>query len=183
MKMNWEKWIKKWNPCRAAVDWFWSQEERRVAEGIKKLPHYSWAIWAIPRLLKNRNNRLRFAIYSASLVLPIFEKKYREDKSPRQAIQIAKKCLKSDTKQNRKVAAYAAHAAAYAADAAHAAYVAADAAHAAYAAANAADAAYAADAAHAAHAAAYAAHAAYAAADAAIRVKIINYGIKLLKED
>ena len=74
------------------------------------------------------------AIYSAELVLGIFEKKYPADKRPRQAIAAAKRWLKNPTEKNQGVAAVAA----VAADAAAAAsYAAADAA-ASYAAAYAA---------------------------------------------
>ena len=40
------------------------------------------------------------AIYAAELVLPIFEKKYPDDKRPREAIEVAKKVFKSDTSKN-----------------------------------------------------------------------------------
>jgi hypothetical protein len=88
-------------------------------------------------------------------VLPIFEKKYPDDKRPRLAIEAAL-VFAADPSEKNKAAAYAADAAAYAAVWA-AAWAAADAA---YAAADAADAA--ADA-----AVAWAADAAYAAAYAA----------------
>ena len=73
------------------------------------------------------------AIFSAELVLHIFEEKYPEDKRPRLAIEAAKKWLVNPSKET-------AAAAAAAAAAAYAAYAAADAAYAA-AAADAANAA------------------------------------------
>jgi hypothetical protein len=140
-----------------------------------------WANWLIARLL-NRKNRIRYAIFAAEQVLEIFEKKYPADKRPRKAIEAAKAVLKKNNKANRDAAdaaadaayaaAYAASKAAYAADAAayaasKAAYAASKAAYAAFAAANAA-----ANAAFAAFAAAYA---------AAMKQKIIEHGLKLLK--
>jgi hypothetical protein len=127
--------------------------------------------WREQRVIKTykwtKKDSLKLAIYSAELVLKIFEDKYPDDKRPREAIEAAKKVLFKDTKKNRDAAhaAYtaAAHAARAADDAAHAAHAADDAAHAAHAADDAAHAAYAAYA--AAHAA-YAAYAAYTAADA-----------------
>ena len=92
----------------------------------------------------------------AELVLPIYEKKYPDDKRVRNCIEVTRKWANGkatieEVRQARR-AADAAYAAAYAAAAAaaYAAYAAADAAYAAYAAADAA-----------------AAAAAYAAADAA----------------
>jgi hypothetical protein len=126
-----------------------------------------------------RKQYLKYAVYAARQVLNIYEKEYPNDDRPRKAIEAAKKCIKNDTEKNRD-AAYAAYAAAAAAAAA-ASY----AAYAASAAAAASDAAYAANAA----ASADAAYASYAAADYAaayarknMKIKILNYGIKLLKE-
>jgi hypothetical protein len=92
------------------------------------------------------------AIYSAELVIKIYEDKYPNDSRPRDAIKAAKAYLKTPNKKNARAAADAA-------DAADAARAAADADAAAYAAAAARAAADA-------DAAAYAAAAARAAADA-----------------
>jgi len=83
------------------------------------------------------------AIYAAELVLPIFEKKYPDDKRPRKAIEAAKRVLKADTIKNRAAAraAGAAGEAAWSAEVAGAAGAAAMAAGAAGAAAMAARAA------------------------------------------
>jgi hypothetical protein len=115
-----------------------------------------------------KKDSLALAIFSAELVLKIFEDKYPNDKRPREAIEAAKKVLEKDTKKNRAYAAnaatYAATAAANAADyaaanaATYAATYAANAAtYAATAAANAATTAAAAAATYAATAATYAA--------------------------
>jgi hypothetical protein len=122
-----------------------------------------WLIWL---LRKSRNldkpKAVELAIVCARHVLEIFEKKYPEDKRPRQALKAAEKWLSNPTEENRKSAAYAA-AAAYAAYAyaspASAAYAYASAAYAAYAYASPASACTAA-------CTAAAAAAAYAAADA-----------------
>ncbi len=148
-----------------------------LEEMIVKKYRLDWANWLIVRCMTHKQYVL-YAIYAAEQVIDIFEKKYPDDKRPREAIEAAKKYIANPTEENRNAtdaAAYAADAATHAADAA---------AHAADAAAHAADAAahaaYAADAAaHAAYAA-YAAHAAYAAAYA-MRIKILEYGIKLLE--
>ena len=110
----------------------------------------------------SREQNVKLAIYSAELVLPIFEKKYPKDNRPKLAVEAAKKCLASNTIENRIYAAV------YASNA--------DAAASAYASAfvDAADAAYAA-------AAAYA-YAFVDAADAKTRQKILDYAIKLAEE-
>ncbi len=122
--------------------------------------------WFVCKKLLSKEQNKQLAIGVAEIVLEIYEKKYPDNKAPRQAIQAAKDYLAGtiniDELRSKRAAAYDA-----AADAAADAYAAAadaayDAAYAAYAAAYAAaaDAAY--DAAYAAYAAA-----AYAAADAA----------------
>ena len=102
-----------------------------------------------------------YAVFAAEQVIDIYEKKYPDDKRPRQAIDAAKACIKNPSVKN-KAAARAAWAAAWAA--AGAAAGAAEAAGAAWAAAG---------------AAAGAAEAAGAAAWA-MKEKILKYGIKLL---
>jgi hypothetical protein len=84
-----------------------------------------------------RRDWLELAIYSAELVLPIWEQEYPDDSRPRQAIDAAKAVLASDTPETRAAANAAANAAGAAANAANAAW----AAWAAWAAANAANAA------------------------------------------
>ena len=86
----------------------------------------------------NQKQAIKVAIFSAELVIDIYEKKYPEDKRPRQAIEAAKAYLKKPNEANKSAANAAAYAAANAAYAAVnvAAYVAAYAAYAADAAAT-----------------------------------------------
>ena len=171
---------------------------------------FDWANWLLPKIL-DKNNLIRYAIFAAELVLSIYENKHPADDRPRKAIEVAKNYLKEKT-PDASAAALAASDAAWAAasDAAWAARAAAlaasDAARAAALAARAATRAAAlaaraatSDAAWAARAAALAASdaasdaalaaaraaASDAASDAAesrVYKKIINYGLKLIKE-
>ena len=181
--------LKELRACGDGVDWFKAQNETAIDKVCLALcadNHEDWANWLIVRFM-TRKQKLKYAIYAAEQVLEIFEK-HPNDARPRQAIAAAKKVLKSNTKKNRDAAAAAAHAATHAAThaAAHAAVYAAahaaayDAAYAVYAAAY--------DAAYAAYAAAYDAAytAAHAAAHAAARkemyLKIIKYGLRIMRE-
>ena len=58
-----------------------------------------------------RKDSISLSIYSAELVLENFEKEYPNDLRPREAIEAAKKVLKSDTEKNRAAAACVARAA------------------------------------------------------------------------
>ena len=194
-----EKWLVKKGACEAGVEAFKNQKEKDSLKILKKLirvKKLDWANWLIVRVMTYKQY-VSYAIYGAEKVIGIFEKKYPNDNRPRAAINAAKKCIKNPTKKNKAAAdAAATDAANAAADAAYAAadaaYAADYAAYAAYSADAATYAAYAADAAtyaaaDAAADAAYTADAAYAAypADAATaktKLKILKYGISLLKE-
>ena len=76
----------------------------------------------VPHVLSVNGCR-KLAIFAAEQVLDIFERRYPDDKRPRQAIEAAKKVLENDTEETRRAAAYAASAA-YAGAAPSAAYAA-----------------------------------------------------------
>ena len=187
MKIN-IAWMIK-NGCEGGVEWFQSNFEGWVEgkEAIQRCMEdglYSDANRGIVKLMAYEQY-VKYAVYAAKQVLDIYEKRYPYDKSPRQTIQAAQKCIKTPSKQNKASAASATYAASAAsADSADSV------AYAAYA-ASATSAAYAAYAASA-DSAAYAAHAAYAAsvayADYAaerkkMQIKILKYGLRLLKNN
>lgn len=96
-----KRWLKKWRPCREAIDWLNEQDIKDVFKLIKRLRQsdindkYGWLFWAIPRLLKTHRDRVRFAVYAAWLVLPEFEKECPDDKRPRETLSLVKKWLKN----------------------------------------------------------------------------------------
>ena len=100
-------WIEKWEPCSEAVDWLHEQDTKDVFELIRRLRRsdindkYLWLFWAISRLLRTKRDRVRFAVYAASLALPIFEARYPSDKRPREAIAATRAWIKNPTKKNR----------------------------------------------------------------------------------
>jgi hypothetical protein len=177
------KWLEKKDACDSGKEAFSAQKERDGVKIIKKLimikdkngDSLNWANWLITHMMRNKQ-QIRYTIFAAEQAIDIYEKKYPDDKRPREAIQAAKDYIKNPTKKNKSAARSAAYAAACAARAA--AYAAACAAYAAACAAARA-AAYA-----AACAAAYAADAADYAADAAygdeMKIRILNYGLKIL---
>jgi hypothetical protein len=162
IELNFEK-VKSLNPCQKGLAYYTEHQFKTAEECIDDLMRQNnfeklkWASWLLIKLFTKRKT-VEYTIYSAKLVLHIFEEKYPTDKRPRNAIETAEKYLQDNTAAD--AAANAANAAAYAA-----ADAAANAAYAAFAAANAA--ANAADAAYATNAAANTAYAADAAANAA----------------
>ena len=106
-------WLNKINACSDAVEAFKNQKETnpiKVVQGAMKINRFDWANWLIVRLM-NRKQKIQYAIFAAESVIDIYEKKYPDDKRPRNAIEAAKKVLKRDTKKNRAAAAYDAEAA------------------------------------------------------------------------
>ncbi|MFA5323312.1 MAG: putative immunity protein [Smithella sp.] len=177
------KWLKKHDACREAVaEW---KKQGRESDPVKvinlamAMDRFDWANWLIVRVMEY-NQYVAYAIFAAEQVIEIHEKRFPDDKRPREAIEAARECLKNPTKENKAAAYAAAYAAAAAASAApNAAYAAAFAASAAPNASKAA--AYAASAAP--NASKAAASAAFAASNAKqeMRQRIITYGIKLLE--
>jgi hypothetical protein len=190
-KVEFDKLLSKLCACREAREW---ADGKSLAVAWKTCERADWMLWLLAKMADKKGWPKKPVVFHAiadcaETALPFFEKKYCDDKRPREAIQIVRNYadgkinLEELKKYRAAAAAYAYDAAAYAAYAADdaaaaAAYAAADAAadadayaaaYAAAAAAAAADAdAAAADAAYAAHAAADAdADAAYAAAAAA----------------
>ena len=112
--------LDRWNPCSDGKAWGLPI----IGKGIKLsklLPHFKRADWLLWLLRKvdalDKVQYVELAVICAQTVLYIFEKKYPKDKRPRQAIEAAIKYAKEPTEENRKAAAAAADAAAYAADA------------------------------------------------------------------
>lgn len=132
------KQLKEWSACTEGFEFFVKKcgksiELKKFAEIFAAENQFDWAWWVIKKLLKKEQS-VKIAIFAAEKVIDIFEKKYPEDKRPRQAIEAAKAWLKNPTEENR----LAAYAAAGAGVGAYAAYAYAAAAYAAYAAAGAA---------------------------------------------
>ncbi len=166
--------------CLDGMHWYLKNGEPKTVEKtieslIKshKEERFDWSNWLLSEML-NHDNKIRYAIFAAELVIDIFEKQYPKDGRPRKAIKAVKKYLDLKTPAARDAARDAAGAAEAAARAARdaAGAVAWDAVWAAWAARDAAGAAEAAWAAAgaaeaAAEAAVWAAWAAWAAGDAA----------------
>ena len=183
MKITLEQLIKMPNgktACQPAIDWFVSKSETdfdKLYQMAIDENHHSWISWYVVQMM-NHKQKVHYAIFAAEQVVDIFEKERPGDNRPRDAIKAAKKWTENPT--SSKNAAEADAAAADAADAAHAAaYYAASAAYyaaSAYAAYAAEDAVYYAAEADAAAVSAYA-----PAVRKELKVKILEYGVSLLK--
>ena len=159
MQVTWNQ-IRALNPCGGALAWGQQHYAARSRVAVSTLVRalladgqFAWANWLVTQLM-TPEQRVRYALYAAEQVLPIFEQRYPTDQRPRNAIKAAQAYLTEQTPANKALARKAA-AAAYAAAYAAAAYAAAAAA---------------------AAAAAYA-----AAATKKMREKILKHGLSLFK--
>jgi len=173
MKRKWitKEVLTKMKACSEGIEMFENQGFTKIAIAdlvrlklkTGNMKELSYLTWLIVHCLSYKEY-IRYAVYAAKQVLPIYEEYYPKDTRLRQAIKAAEKCIKNPSKANKKTAssaAYAASAAAYAP---------------AYAPASAAY---------------FAASAAYVTPTTstnvaayfckAMKVKILKYGLKLLK--
>ena len=173
-------WFKKWKPCRKGVEWFlenfdYGANTKKVIKKIIKDNELDYANWALVRCM-TYEQYVKYACYAAKQVLHIYEKKYPDDKRPRDAINAALKCAKKPTKKNMTSAAFYADAARVASYTDAAAARAADSAFFASFAAASASAASA-----SASFTSFAATRAASFATRALRIKILNFGLREMK--
>ena len=112
--------LKEKGACKSGIDW--CKENGLIdltdKEFLTKLvgaEQFDYSYWLLKKLF-NKRQSVQMAIFAAEQVIDIYEKKYPDNKKPREAIEAARKVLENDTKENRDAAyAYAAAvAAAYA---------------------------------------------------------------------
>jgi len=88
MKEITKEWLKSLNPCTDGFKWWIKHGERDpikcLEEGFEG-NNWDYRRWLMVRLLSDEN-KVKLAIYSAELVLPIFEERYPNDDRPRKAI-------------------------------------------------------------------------------------------------
>ena len=146
------KFLKKQEACGEAVRLFSDKFGRSASMKVVfaeliYLEKLDWANWLIVRRMDYKQY-VSYAVYAAEQVIGNFEKEFPDDKLPREAIEAAKKCIKSPSKKNKEAAWVAACSAARSMEtSARAAEMAA----------------------------------AWAAAESEMKLKILNYGLKLLK--
>ena len=115
-----KNWLVKHNACSDGMSFVTEHkligsDECDFIRQLVKLDKHDWALWLLVRRL-DRKDRIRFAVYCAKDVLPIYEHTYPNDDRPRKSIEAAEACIKSNTKKNRVAADAAADAARVAAD-------------------------------------------------------------------
>ncbi len=101
--------LKSLNACQSGINLVATYPDKDHEAVIRRLvadDHWDYANWLLPRLMDYRGY-VSYAVYAAELVLPIWEKKYPDDKRPHKAIEAAKRCIDDPSKKNKEVAAAA----------------------------------------------------------------------------
>jgi len=116
-----KNWLIKHNACSDGMSFVTEHkligtDECYFIRQLVKLDRPDWALWLLVRRL-DRKDRIRFAVYCAKDVLPIYEAEYSNDDCPRKVIEAAEACVETNTKKNRDAARAAMAAARAAAEA------------------------------------------------------------------
>ena len=110
--------LKSLNACQSGINLVATYPDKDHEAVIRRLvadDHWCYANWLLPRLMDYRGY-VSYAVYAAELVLPIWEKKYPDDKRPHKAIEAMKRCIDDPSDENKAAAARSAAWAAEAAD-------------------------------------------------------------------
>jgi hypothetical protein len=102
------KTLQKYRACigpGSGTEWFLSKfnkgiESRKLLKEAIKDGKQIDSNWLIVRLL-NKKDKIRYAVFAAKQVLPIFEKIFPKNKQPRLAIESAEKVIRNNTSKNR----------------------------------------------------------------------------------
>jgi len=165
MKITLE-WLKEKCICKEALKEFEKEIKQKLSplealDILIKKDKLEWANWLIVRCM-NYKQCVSYAVFAAEQVIDIYEKRYPNDDRPRKAIEAAKKCITDPSVENKKAAVSAADDVfTYNDD----------------------DNVAAAASAYAAFTAAAAAMACAVSVRKKMRLKILNYGIELLKKE
>ena len=109
--------LESLNACQSGINLVATYPDKDHEAVIRRLvadDHWDYANWLLPRLMSYKGY-VSYAVYAAKLVLPIWEKKYPDDKRPRKAIEAAKRCIDDPSKKNKEAAREAAATATWAA--------------------------------------------------------------------
>ena len=99
------QWLEEESACKDGQAWFVKNKQEgkeavKVFEKLIRVKQLSWANWGIVRVM-TRPQYIAYAIFAAEQVINIYEKKYPNNKRPREAIEAAKAVLQNDTKPHK----------------------------------------------------------------------------------
>ena len=102
--------LKEHSACTSGYEWYLEQgieDAFEIFDRLKKEERFDDLNWILTRMM-TKEQCVMYAIYSAELVIDVFEKKSPDNHKPRKAIEAAKECLKNPSEKNKKAARAAA---------------------------------------------------------------------------
>jgi len=99
-----KEFLKEHTACSPGYQWFLECGETDHEFVINKLideDYTNWANWCIVRLM-TPEQCVKYAIFSAELVIDNYEQKYPDDDRPRKAIEAVRNYLNNKTEENRE---------------------------------------------------------------------------------
>ena len=120
MKLTKEK-LFKMSACEEGMTWYSANGSDTVEQTVEQIMadnRFDYANWLLCNIISH-DNKIKYAIFCAKLVLENYEKKYPDNLAPRKAIEAAENYLKDKTEFNKIAADSAASAADSAASAAY----------------------------------------------------------------
>ena len=108
--MTFKEYLESINACQEAIDWV---DDKTLEESWVTCTRPDWMLWLYGRNNPDKLICVKIAVYTAKLVLPIWQRKYPDDLRPQHAVEAAEKWIENPSEENRQEAAEAAAAVAW----------------------------------------------------------------------
>jgi hypothetical protein len=104
------EWLQSEGACKESLEAWQKETDHDTFATLNRLldKNPEWGNWLACRLM-NKNQAVQYAIFAAEQVIDIYERKYPNDKRPRNAIEAAKAYLENPSRKTKASAAAAAY--------------------------------------------------------------------------
>ena len=102
--MTFKEYLESINACQEAIDWV---DDKTLEESWVTCTRPDWMLWLYGRNNPDKLICVKIAVYTAKLVLPIWQRKYPDDLRPQHAVEAAEKWIENPSEENRQEAAAA----------------------------------------------------------------------------
>jgi len=100
--MTFKEYLESINACQEAIDWV---DDKTLEESWVTCTRPDWMLWLYGRNNPDKLICVKIAVYTAKLVLPIWQRKYPDDLRPQHAVEAAEKWIENPSEENRQEAA------------------------------------------------------------------------------
>jgi len=99
--MTFKEYLESINACQEAIDWV---DDKTLEESWVTCTRPDWMLWLYGRNNPDKLICVKIAVYTAKLVLPIWQRKYPDDLRPQHAVEAAEKWIENPSEENRQEA-------------------------------------------------------------------------------